>query len=110
MIETRLMDRTDVNKPTSLADWLRLKMDKRGLKSARALAKYAGLSPDTVSRALHGVQPEPETITKLAVYFGVPRAAPGRCRVAALLAGMRPAWSRISVSDCKGGTMRGFGW
>lgn len=73
MIETRLMDRTDVSKPMPLADWLRLKMDKRGLKSARALAKYAGLSPDTVSRALHGVQPEPETITKLAVYFGVPR-------------------------------------
>ena len=74
MFKTRPSEGQTVSEPQTLAEWVRAEMKKRHLTSGRALARYAGLSPDTVSRLLRGVRPEPETIWKLADYFKVSRS------------------------------------
>lgn len=73
----KMFGRTDIVPDTlpPMTIWIREQMRLGKAKSLRQIARYARISPDTVKNIYDGVvaRPEPETITKLAKYFGVPR-------------------------------------
>ena len=57
---------------STLADWLRHKMEERGLTSARQLAQYTRIAHSAVAGYLRGeMRPSLESIRKLADYFKV---------------------------------------
>lgn len=61
-----------ITMPSTLADWLNIRLDERGLGNNQA-ATYLGVSHTTMSRWRRGeAVPDPESCAKLAAFFGRP--------------------------------------
>lgn len=58
-----------MERSTTFDAWVREKIQAKGI-SARQLAAYAGVSPNSVSQWIRGTKPKPENLFKLATALG----------------------------------------